>query len=55
MVAAPEGPDGADARDHHHRMLHALRELAGEFAARILAADELEARLANPEDEEEEF
>lgn len=51
MVAAPEGPIGVDAREHHHRLLCALRELAGDFAMRTLAADELEARMG--EDEED--
>lgn len=55
MIAAPEGPSGADARDHHHRLLYALREIAGDFAMRTLAAGELEARLAERQDEEEEF
>lgn len=56
MVQAPEGPSGCDVRDHHHRMLHALRELATEFNARALAATEMEERLAaqgeeDPEDD----
>jgi hypothetical protein len=55
MVAAPEGPSGQDARDHHHRMLHALRELAGGFTARALAAAEIETRLAEQGDEEDEI
>jgi len=56
MVAAPEGPTGADVRDHHHRMLHALRELATEFTARAQAAADIEARLdvaAEDADDEE--
>jgi hypothetical protein len=55
MVAAPEGPSGVDARDHHHRMLHALRELAGEIAARALAADEIEKALEVQAEEEDEI
>lgn len=54
MVAAPEGPGGSEARDHHHRMLCALREIAGELAARALAADEIEAALQADEPEGEE-
>jgi len=46
MAMTPEGPDGHATREHHHRMLYALRELAGEFAARALAADELEKNRA---------
>lgn len=56
MVGAPEGPAGADARDHHHRMLHALRELATEFTARAQAATDIEAQLdvaAEDADDEE--
>lgn len=53
MVAAPEGPDGQAAREHHHRMLHALRELAGELAARSLAADEIEKSLREQDEEDE--
>lgn len=55
MVAAPEGPAGQDVRDHHHRMLYALRELAGEIAARALAADEIEKSLNEQADEEDEI
>jgi hypothetical protein len=55
MVAAPEGPSGADTRDHHHRMLHALRELAGDLAARSLAAAEIEKSLDDQADEEDEI
>lgn len=55
MLSAPEGSRGVDAREHHHRMLCALREIHGELAARALAADEIERRLAeqadDPEDE----
>jgi hypothetical protein len=54
MVAAPEGPDGRAEREHHHRLLYALRELAGNLAARVLAAAEIETRLAERSDDEDE-
>lgn len=53
MVAAPEGPAGAEARDHHHRMLCALRELAGEFTARASAAAEIEQAIAQRDADDE--
>jgi hypothetical protein len=53
MCAAPEGPKGTETREHHHRMLHALRELAGEIASRTLAAAEIEKRLAERQDDNE--
>lgn len=52
MVQAPEGPDGAAARDHHHRMLYALRELASDIASRILAADEIEKQALEAQEED---
>lgn len=55
MVATPEGPSGTEVREHHHRMLYALRELAGDFAARALAADEIERRLAEESDEDDDL
>lgn len=55
MVTTPEGPAGSAQRDHHHRMLHALRELAAEAVYRASRADELEALLSadEPEDNED--
>jgi hypothetical protein len=54
MVAAPEGPTGGDVREHHHRMLCALRELATEFTARAQAAADIEARLEAADEADEE-
>lgn len=52
MVASPEGPDGTANREHHHRALSALRELAGDLAARASGAGEIEKALAvQPDDE----
>lgn len=45
MAAAPEGPTGAEALAHHHRMLKALRELHEEFSARAAGVGALEAKL----------
>lgn len=53
MLATPEGPAGTETREHHHRLLYALRELAGELAGRALAADEISKSLDLVEDEEE--
>lgn len=53
MIAAPEGPKGSDVRDHHHRMLSAVREVAVELLARAASADEIERNAAAPADDEE--
>lgn len=52
MVAAPEGPKGSDAREHHHRLLVALRELHGELQGRAAAADEIEKSTDDEDDED---
>lgn len=53
MVATPEGPEGAATRDHHHRMLAALRELAGDVLQRASTVADLERLLGDtPEDTE---
>lgn len=53
MLATPEGPTGTETREHHHRMLAALRDLHGELSGRALAAAEIEQRLALEADAEE--
>ena len=45
LVAAPIGESGREARDHHHTMHTALREIATEITSRISAADEIRARF----------
>lgn len=48
MVSAPPGEDARTARDHHHVMLHALRELAEQLVLYVTAA--VEARESLKED-----
>jgi hypothetical protein len=45
LVAAPEGPEGLSARDHHHRMLHAHREVEAQLRLYVQAALETSARI----------
>lgn len=50
MIEAPEGPLGADAREHHHRMLLACREIVDQLRGYEAAADEAKTALAAKED-----
>jgi hypothetical protein len=53
LVAAPIGESGREARDHHHTMHTAIREIATEITGRIAAADELRARLGAEQEDDE--
>lgn len=53
MVATPEGPEGGPVREHHHRMLAALRELAGDVLQRASTVPELERLLGNDAEDNE--
>lgn len=52
LVAASPGERDRETRDHHHTMHTAIREIAQDIQGRAAAADEIRARLANPEDDE---
>lgn len=41
MLASPEGPAGVEAREHHHRMILAHRDLVAQLRLYVSAADEL--------------
>ena len=53
LVAAPTGPAGREARDHHHQQLASLRELLGELASRAQALDAYEEDQSGPSETEE--
>lgn len=45
MTACHPTERDREARDYHHLMLHALREIVDELRSRIAAAQEIEDRL----------
>lgn len=51
LVSAPVGPEGLAAREHHHTMHSALREIASELQGRAAAAEELAARVDADEED----
>ena len=55
MVSCLPGDAERGARDHHHLMLHALRELATTLAGHVEAAVETEQSLAQREPETEDY
>lgn len=44
MLASPEGPGGVQAREHHHRMILAHRDLVAQLRIYVSAAEELAER-----------
>lgn len=44
MLASPEGPSGVEAREHHHRMILAHRDLVSQLRLYVAAAEELVER-----------
>ena len=51
MVAAPPGKADEGTRDHHHLMLHALREVHSEISRRASALDDIDEEAeANTEE-----
>lgn len=53
MVSAPPGDTAREARDHHHLMLHALRELAEQLAMHVAAAAEAREALKDTDPQED--
>lgn len=52
MVAARPGSKDREALEYHHLMQHALTEIVSTLVGFRNAADEIEARLAEGEDQE---
>lgn len=50
MIAALEGPTGTDAREHHHRMLAASREIVDQLRLYEAAGAEAQERLETLEE-----
>ena len=53
LVACDPGPAAQDDRNHHHMMLHTLREIAAAVQARAQELDALEESLAEPNEDDE--
>jgi hypothetical protein len=45
LMAAPPGPKGLEAREHHHLMHYALTAIVQELQTHVSAADEMKFRL----------
>jgi hypothetical protein len=54
LVAAPPGPAALDAREHHHIMHSALREIVTEIQSRIAAAEDLKVHIEQALEADEE-
>lgn len=52
LVAAPIGDVGKEARDHHHTMHTAIREIATEITARVDAAQALSKQIDDQDEED---